>query len=143
MNGSRILALTFLLIFAPVAHSQEPTSPHLHTVEQFVAAFNAHDSKAMAALVADDIDWLSIADQKVAVEISGKGELIKSMDAYFKSCPSCRSSLSGVVSTSVRVSAVEIASWQGKDGLKSQKSLSVYEFSDALIRRVYYFPAEK
>lgn len=65
------------------------------------------------------------------------------MDAYFKSCPTCRSELSGVIATQDRVSAAEIVSWQANSGPKSQRRLSVYEFSDGVIRGVYYFAAEK
>lgn len=142
MRTCRILVAAFVLLFAPLAYSESGSS-HLRTVEQFIAAFNAHDSGAMAGLVTEDVAWLSIAGDKVGIETSGKSELVASMDAYFKSCPTCQSVLSGTISTAGRVSAVEIASWQGKAGLKSQRGLSVYEFSEGLIHRVYYFPAEK
>jgi hypothetical protein len=143
MTTSRILAIAFALLLAPLVHSEEPASSHLRTVEQFIVAFNAHDSGAMAGLVTDDVAWLSIAGDKLAVETSSKSELVASMDAYFKSCPTCQSVLSRTISTPDRVSAIEIASWQGKAGPRSQRGLSVYEFSAGLIRRVYYFPAEK
>ena len=142
MGGLRIIAPALLLMFAPVVQCREPTPPHVNIVERFITAFNVQDSSAMANLVADDIEWLSIAGEKVTVETRGKGDLIESMNAYFKSCPTCRSELSDVASTPGRVSAVEIASWQGKSGPKSQRVISVYEFSDRVISRVYYFPAE-
>ena len=138
----RVFALAVFLTFSPLVYSGESDSPHLRTVEQFVAAFNAQDSGAMAALVTDDIEWVSIAGSEVAIETSGKKQLVSSMDVYFKSCPTCRSSLSGFIASAERVSAMEVASWQGKTGPKSQSSFSVYEFSGGLIRRVYYFPAE-
>lgn len=142
MTILRILSLTAFLVFTPLVYSEDSVSPHLRTVEQFVAAFNVQDSGAMAALVTDDVEWLSIAGSEVAIETSGKKQLVSSMDAYFKSCPTCRSTLSGPIASAERVSAIEVASWQGKTGAKSQSSLSVYEFSGGLIRRVYYFPAE-
>jgi hypothetical protein len=37
---------------------------------------------------------------------------------------------------------MERASWSGKNRAKSQRSLSVYEFRNGKILRVYYFPAE-
>jgi hypothetical protein len=142
MTASKIIATMLALLFAPLVHADEPASSHIDSIEQFIAAFNAHDSGAMARLVTDDIAWLSIANGSVAAETKGKDELISSMDAYFKSCPTCQSALSGVISTPGRVSAVEVATWQGKTGPRSQRSLSVYEFSEGLIHRVYYFPAE-
>jgi hypothetical protein len=96
----------------------------------------------MAEFVADDVSWLSITGEDVAVQVTGKSELVSSMNAYFESCPSCRSELSGIISTSDRVSAVELVSWQGERGSMSQRSIAVYEFSQGLIQRVYYFPAE-
>ena len=108
-----------------------------------MAAFNAQNSSAMAAFVAEDVEWLSIEGNKIALESQGKSSLITGMDAYFSSCPSCQSALVEAISTPGRISAVEIASWQGEAGAMSQKAISVYEFSDGLIQRVYYFPAEK
>lgn len=143
MTNSKILSIALLLICVPIVHSQEPEPTSMGTVEQFVAAFNAHDSGAMAALVADDVAWLSITGEDVTVEARGKSELVASMDAYFKFCPTCQSDLSGAISTPGRVSAVEIASWQGDAGLQSQMAVSVYEFSEGLIQRVYYFSSEK
>lgn len=97
----------------------------------------------MASLVADDIEWVSIVNNEISVEAKGKTNLVEGMDAYFKSCPTCRSELSDMISTASRVSAIELASWQGKNGASSQRAISVYEFSGGLITRVYYFPAEK
>ncbi len=143
MEGSRVLAIVLLVFCAPLVHSQEPASRHIQTVEKFIAAFNAHDSSAMAGLVAEDVDWLSIDGDKVDIETRGKSALVESMNAYFKSCPTCQSTLSGAISTPGRVSVVEIANWQGSTGPRSQRGLAVYEFSESLIRRVYYFAAEK
>jgi ketosteroid isomerase-like protein len=142
MDNLRIIALVLLLMFTQFVHSSEPISTHLNTVERFIAAFNLQDSSAMADLVANDIEWLSIAGEQVTAEARGKVDLIESMNAYFKSCPTCRSELSDTFSTTSRVSAVEVASWQGKSGPRSQQAISVYEFSGGLITRVYYFPAE-
>lgn len=139
----RIFMQVFLIMFTLSVESGETEANHINTVERFVAAFNAHDSSAMAALATNDIEWLSIAGERVNAEAKGKGDLVNSMNAYFKSCPTCRSELSGVTSTASRVSAIETASWQGKNGLRSQTAISVYEFSGNLISRVYYFPAEK
>ncbi len=143
MNVLSAFALVLLLIFAPLVLPSEPASPQNNIVGRFIAAFNAHDSNAMAELVADDIEWLSIAGEQVTVELKGKDKLVESMNAYFKSCPTCRSELSGVVSTTSRVSAVEIASWQGDSGPRAQRAISVYELSGGAISRVYYFSAKK
>ncbi|WP_298769153.1 nuclear transport factor 2 family protein [uncultured Shewanella sp.] len=143
-------SFVLLLLFPFTALSTEPRSPLMppfeqtieNTVKRFIAAFNAHDSHAMANLVTDDIEWLSISNKKVMIEARGKQALIESMNAYFKACPTCRSELTHTISTNQRVSAVEVAHWQGKNGPSSQQSMSVYAFSNGMISRVYYFPAE-
>lgn len=143
MVGFRIFTLTVLLMCAPIAQCREPALTHIDTVKQFIEAFNAHDSLLMGSLVTDGIEWLSISGKEITVETRGKANLIKGMDAYFKSCPSCQSELLNVLSSLGRVSAIEVASWHGKNGQKSQQSLSVYEFSEGMISRVYYFPVEE
>src|SRR5690606_10650797 len=142
-TASKILAIALMLLFAASIHADGPASSHLESVERFIAAFNAHDSAAMANLVTDDVAWSSISHDGIEVQARGKRELVASMDAYFSSCATCRSEISEAISTRDRVGAIEVASWQGKDGARSQRSLSVYEFSGGLIHRVYYFPAEK
>jgi len=69
--------------------------------------------------------------------------LVSAMNGYFQSCPTCRSNLTALIASRDRVSAVEVANWQGKDGPKMQSGMAVYEFSGGLIKRVYYFPVEK
>jgi hypothetical protein len=112
-------------------------------VARFIEAFNAQDVDGMAKLVTDDVQWLSVDGTSVAVETGTKQQLVVSMGKYFKSCPSCRSSLSGVIATADRLSAIEVARWESAKGKKEQRGISVYEFSGPLIRRVYYFPVER
>jgi len=137
----RTFTLTFLVFISSAVQCVEVTSS-VNSVNLFIKAFNSQNSHDMAKLVADDIEWLSISGDKVMVESKGKDNLVASMNAYFTSCPTCRSKLSSVASTGNRISAVETASWQGKNGIQSQKAISVYEFSNGLINRVYYFSAE-
>lgn len=111
-------------------------------VRRFVAAFNAQDSEAMLALTHADIEWFSIDGDKLGAETRGREALRTYLLGYFKSCPSCRSRLTQMAHTARRVSAVEVASWQDKDGHRTQRGMSVYEFEGGLIRRVYYFPSE-
>ena len=112
-------------------------------VRDFVAAFNARDIDKMLDSVDDKIQWLNIDGAKITIETDGKASLRASMTSYFQSCPSCHSTLEWVQSAGSRVTAMERASWTGKNGPLSQASLSVYEFGDKGIVRVYYFPAER
>ena len=117
-------------------------SNRFEQVEQFVAAFNDHNAERMAQYVTEDVQWLSVNGDKITVETSGKENLVAAMSGYFKSCPSCQSQLEDFTVLGSRISVVEEASWRGNGELRSQKSLAVYEFSNNLIHRVYYFPAE-
>lgn len=96
----------------------------------------------MLELVDENLQWLSVDGAKVSIETEGKAALRQSMMRYFSSCPSCKSSLEWVQSAGSRITAMERASWSSKSEVKSQRSLSVYEFSGDKILRVYYFPAE-
>jgi hypothetical protein len=136
------LALCLLSIPLP-GLSQEGNTEHTEIVREFVAAFNARDSVAMSKLVAEDVQWLSISGDSVSIETDGKSVLISAMDGYFQSCPTCRSHIKEMIASGERVSAIEEAVWEGRDGPRRQRSLSVYEFSGKLIKRVYYFPAER
>ena len=115
-------------------------------MQKFVDAFNQQDADAMMMMMmmmAPQIEWLNVNGAAITAEGSSRDAIGKSMRAYFKSCPTCRSRLTDVVATANRLSAIEVAQWKGSAGPKEQRSISVYEFSGPLISRVYYFPAEK
>jgi ketosteroid isomerase-like protein len=112
-------------------------------VAKLLEAFNRQDAQGMSELVTNDVQWLNIDGERTSPDASSRQELIEGMTAYFKSCPSCRSRLSEIMTSSDRLAAIEVAEWE-KAGVKhSQSSISVYEFQGNLIRRVYYFPAER
>ncbi len=96
----------------------------------------------MSQYVTEDVQWLSINGDAIAVETSGKAALVKAMHGYFESCSTCQSKLLETSVLGSRVSTIEEASWRQNGERHAQQSLAVYEFADNLIRRVYYFPAE-
>lgn len=124
-----------------LAQTQEPTLEQ--TVHSYINAFNGHDTEAMLKLVTNDVEWLSIDGETIIKETNSKAALRSAMIDYFKSCTSCQARLVHIFSSSNRVSALEVASFETNSGLQKQQSMSLYEFSGTLIRRVYYFPAEK
>ncbi|GAB3035598.1 nuclear transport factor 2 family protein [Bowmanella dokdonensis] len=136
-----ILMLSLLAACFP-AFAGPPEVENEQIVRDFLAAFNEHNSAAMAELVTADVQWLSIDGEALLVEAKGKAALVESMDSYFSSCASCRSRITELTVLKDRISAVEVASWQSREGLQQQRALCVYEFSGGLIRRVYYFPDE-
>ena len=143
-TGDTIIMSIFLLAgILTLAAPVQAAPDHSQTVQAFVAAFNARDVDAMLALVTDDIEWLSVDGASVAVETSGKAALAESMRKYFASCPTCRSEVAIGARTTARVAAVETATWTASSGARMQRSLSIYEFADGRIRRVFYYPAER
>ncbi|CAB0151371.1 hypothetical protein PSI9734_01760 [Pseudidiomarina piscicola] len=133
-----VLLLLMTLASASVQASPEP----IKQVEAFMAAFNAHDSERMADYVTDDVQWLSVNGAEIAVETSGKQALLEAMKGYFESCSSCQSRLIKLSASGSRVSTIEEASWLRNGQRRAQQSIAIYEFSNHLIRRVYYFPAD-
>ena len=125
-------------VFRAVSSNVEPEKQ----VRAFIEAFNARDIDLMLALADENVQWLSVDGAKISVETEGKAALRESMVRYFRSCPTCKSSLEWIQRAGSRVTAMERASWSGKNGAKSQSGLSVYEFRGNKILRVYYFTAE-
>ncbi len=111
-------------------------------VRDFVAAFNARELNSMLAMVDEKVQWLTLNGSNVSVEADGKSVLRGTMERYFQSCPTCKSSLEWVQTAGGRVAAMERATWTSQRIVRAQRSLSVYEFSGGKIMRVYYFPAE-
>ena len=126
-----------------ISPAADTPSQHEQKVKDYVAAYNRRDIDAMLNMVSEDIQWLSVDGDKITVETKGKGPLRESLAGYFKSSPSAQSTLEWIHATSARVAAHEKSTWKTKSGMKSQTSLSVYEFHQGLITRVYYYPAEK
>ena len=116
---------------------------HEKTIQNYVAAFNSQDVDSMLPMLADDVQWMSVDGETITKKTNNKEELRKALIDYFDSCSTCRSRLEDIFSADSKVSALEIVSYQTRDGLKEEKLVSVYEFSGSLIKRIYHFPAEK
>lgn len=149
------LIAAFLLFVSAVTVANSQTSPPVTDfkvesaqegrVREFVAAFNAHDSGRMLEMADENIQWVGVdgvAAALASVKTENSKALRETMDGYFKRCPSCKSYLEWIQSAGSRVTTLERAEWTTKSGLKTQKSLAVYEFRAGKIWRVYYFPAE-
>jgi hypothetical protein len=134
-----------LLLLLPLLIIQPATAaaPAEERVRAFVQAFNDRKIDAMLEHAAEGIQWINLDASSMNIEAEGKEALRGNMTKYFQQCPTCRSELVWVRSAGSRVTALERASWKARTGAMSQSSLSVYEFKDGLILRVYYFPAEK
>jgi hypothetical protein len=110
-------------------------------VQSYVSAYNEHDVDKMQTLVTDDVRWMSINNDKITLESSGKKELAESMRSYFEGLPSTRARLTGVRSLGDFVTVIEESGWESKGEMKSQCAVSVYELKEGLILSVWYFAA--
>ena len=137
------LAVVMVVFLVPtIGKSDLSENERENLVRRLVEAFNNHNVPQMMDLLDDDIQWLTVQPDKIKVEASGKRALEAQMVSYFQSCKSCKSSLDWIESSGERVSAMERASWETNAGVKSQATLSVYEFRRNKIFRVYYFPVK-
>lgn len=143
MAYSRLLSIVLFGLFSVSACSQQQlVDPKSALVHQFIAAFNAQDAFEMGKMVTEDIKWFSISDGTTSIDAEGRSNLVAAMESYFDSCPTCRSKISAIMPSQDRVTAIEVASWEVNGELRSQQSVSVYEFSGIEIAAVYYFPTE-
>ena len=133
------LAIALLLS----ACSQSETAQQGHPlILAHVTAFNAQDAQAMAKVEHPDIEWYSVKDAEISVEVSGRDNLTKYMEGYFKSPTKTTGSLRDWSINGDYVAVTETAKWQTASGEdKSQSSLTVYHIEEDLIRRVWYYPA--
>ena len=137
-----ILVIAVVVAASPAPRRVDSSGESEKQVRAFIEAFNARDIDVMLALADENIQWLMVDGAKVSVETEGKAALRESMVRYFRSCPSCKSSIEWIQKAGSRVTVMERASWSGKSGARSQSSLSVYEFRGDKIMRGYYFSAE-
>jgi uncharacterized protein (TIGR02246 family) len=130
------------------AAASAATDPRERLVRAFNQAFNSQDAQAMAALVASDVQWIQLKGPIARIETKSKEELLRSMIAYFKQCPSCRARLAQVIVTKGRITVLEVATWTTSAGKKEEaQGFVVYEFegkqfAQPRISRVYYFADE-
>jgi len=121
----------------PIAETQ------MQIVEQYVAAFNARDINSMLELLTIDVQRIAVDGDTITKETNSKQELLTVITEYFESCSTCKLRLADITSTGSKVSAVEIESFQTRNGLQEERRVSLYDFSGSLINRLYYFPPEK
>ena len=76
LNGCLVL---FCLVLSVPSFAD---SNRVQQVEQFVAAFNAHDAERMAQYVTKDVQWLFVSGDEITVETSGKDNLVTAMSGY-------------------------------------------------------------
>ncbi|MGS2718987.1 nuclear transport factor 2 family protein [Paraglaciecola aestuariivivens] len=129
-------------LFSGCVTKQTPTAHPV--IASYSAAWNSKDLKEMSALMHPDIEWASVVDGAVVIEVAGKDALVAELKTWF-SVPSLPTgSLRDWSINGNYVAVTETAHWLDKTGkAQGQSALTVYELQDGLIRRVYYFPSQK
>lgn len=134
-----LLATALLLSACSQGESLQQAHP---LIQAHVDAFNAQDAQAMAEVEHPDIEWFSVNDSEMSIEVSGRENLTNFMESYFKSPVKTTGSLRDWSVNGDYVAVTETAKWKTSSGEnKSQSSLTVYHIEDNLIRRVWYYPA--
>jgi len=111
-------------------------------VSTYVAAYNDHDIERMLGMVTDDIRWMSVEKNNVAVITEGKLALASALADYFTGLPSASSRIRYIQANGTFVSVIEEAIWASRGETRSQCALAVYEFDASLITNVWYYSGE-
>lgn len=77
----------FFVPATPRAESAETTETEV--VHRAIAAFNAHDADAFAALCAEDVKWLGLAGDSLSVDGAGRGASESGSPAISRPCRTC------------------------------------------------------
>lgn len=156
---SRAIAFTLVLVFASSQGRAAETSDELfeirkgtiEIVHSYMAAFNDTDVAEMMELVSTKVEWVTHMQGGGVAKADGQSALRTTMDKYFAAVPTVRTEIEGLFAGGNFVSMRERVSWTEQkkvagemvDIKKSTVSISVYEIEDNLIRRVWYYPADK
>jgi hypothetical protein len=111
-------------------------------VMAYAEAYDQRDLEQMLKLTAVNIRWMSVYDDKVAVETADQAALRGALQQHFSRSGLSKSSLSGIVSYGDFVSAIEKVTSIKNGKSHSACSLSVYQFDGDLIAAVWYYPAQ-
>lgn len=111
-------------------------------VREFMGAFNEGDVERLITFTTPDIEWLSVAGQKINVEAAGQDALKKSLEGYFKGTEIGKSTMETAYQSGRFVTVRERVRWKSRNGEdKTQASIAVYEFEGEKIKRVWYYPS--
>ena len=127
-----------VLVCTFVAHA-EISSTEL--VNAYFKAYNAHNVERMLAIVTDDIRWMSVDGNSIALEADGKESLGDAMLAHFARSPSTRSEVRDISALGDFVTVIEAAMRDSNSATGAQCAIAVYQFSEGLIANVWYYAA--
>lgn len=131
-----ILSVCWLWTAVPPSLADDMPTP-LAIAERLMEAFNRHDPEAMSSLVTEDFELFYFNNEgKAELSVTGREALKAEMTDYFKTRPDVRSKIADAIGGTNYVSFREQI-------VGGASSLAVYEVREGLIRRVWYYPAER
>jgi len=114
------------------------------TAASYIDTYNAGDIAEMRKLMHPEIQWISVEGSAFEVAADGREALVEQMTAYFASPSVPRSTYEQIIENGRFLTMRETAHWTDSAGKQqAQSSIAVYEFERGLVRRVWYFPAQK
>ena len=152
MRRTAALALLALVLLGPgLARAQssarapaaaDPAAAEA-LIRRYVDAFNRHDVDATVGCVDTAFRWYNIAADSMQLTMRGRETQRPGLARYFKAFPDVHSDISGLAVNGPWVMVREQVRWTGAKGRAENVAFAVYEVRAGLIRRVYYFPAER
>jgi len=135
--------LAFLICVFVVSAPEAGQSEDEQKVMAFVTAFNEQDVDAMLNLATENVVWMSVAGENIAVEAKGSGNLKATMQDYFIGHPTSHSKIKQIQSSGPWVTTLEHAGREIDGEFKGQCAYAMYQLNDGLIESVWYFSAHK
>ncbi len=138
-----VVALTSAALPGSVNVTAHEVNAQETIVSKYVAAYNIRDLELMRSMMHAEIQWIAIEGSKSEIVADGREALAEQMKSYFASPSKTYSTFGDVIENGRFLTTRETAQWQAEDGTaRAQSSIVVYEFEDAQIRRVWYYPAQ-
>jgi len=129
----------------PPAGPPAPAEPSasVAALRGFQQAFERRDVAAMLDHVTDDVEWLTVGGDTVAVEARGRDEVRALLEQWFASFPWVQSLIEESFDVGSFVAVRVRVSWRDPDNEENtQIALAVYETDAGKIRRVWYYPEQ-
>lgn len=139
--GTFVLQLDLFSAFyhGSTAHLQ---SPEARVMRDYLAAYNRHDADGVAAHLAPNLVWYSIAGDTLSPEANNRAAIRDWLIEHFQSHPTTRSDYLAFEQTGPYITVREHAfSLDAKGQRVGQQAFAIHEIRDNLIQRVWYFPA--
>lgn len=129
--------LTGIILAAPGVSAKQNAAEK--TVLDFVTAFNQQNIDAMLALASEDLSWMSVAGEILAVEATGSQNIKTAMLDYFAGHPNSHSKIIQIQSSGPWVTTLEQAGREIDGQFTGKCAYAMYQLDKGLIKSVWYF----